>query len=432
MSDYMLLGPRFDWRHPLSRHAVRCFLAFTLVLIQVVAAGCANRPYQPNPDVLPSIMERAVMKQQGKIRVRVAVPGREETEALFGLPLYDRNVQPVWIEVVNNGDSELRFAPVGTDPLYVPPFEVAYTHRSGFSSAARSEIEAYLHQHSMRRHIEARQTGSGFVFTQLRPGTKGVNIDLFGPEKDDAYSFIFFLSVPGFKADHTRVDFDRLYADSERSSYDETGLRQALREMPCCAQGPEGGDFLNVVFIGDGNYVLQALLKAGWYERPARDRSRLDDTSNVSKLYGRIADAVFRKDVGGKTEVGELRLWLTPMMLGEQEVWIGDAIRFISGPDGPVALDSDMDDARNLVMQDIWYAQSLARLGWLQVMESVSIDQPRADSLGNEYFTDGMRVVLWPSRVPVSLLEVEYAEWDDPLSKPAVVDGSDVQQGLQR
>lgn len=119
------------------------------------------------------------MKQQGKVQVRVAVPGREETEALFGLPLYDRNIQPVWIEVVNNGDSELRFAPVGTDPLYVPPFEVAYTHRSGFSSADRSEIEAHLHQHSMRRNIEARQTGSGFVFTQLRPGTKGVNIDLF-------------------------------------------------------------------------------------------------------------------------------------------------------------------------------------------------------------------------------------------------------------
>lgn len=66
-------------------------------------------------------------------------------------------------------------------------------------------------------------------------------------------------------------------------------------------------------------------------------------------------------------------------------------------------------------------------------METVSIEQPRTDSLGNEYFTDGMRVVLWPSRVPVSLLEVEHAGWDDPLAKPArVVNGTDGQEGIQR
>jgi hypothetical protein len=106
------------------------------------------------------------------------------------------------------------------------------------------------------------------------------------------------------------------------------------------------------------------------------------------------------------------------MKLGEEPVWIGDIIRFINGPEGPVALDPDMDDARNFLMQDIWYAQALARLGWLKVLSPVPIDAPRLDALGNEYFTDGMRVVLWPSRVPVSLIEVEYAEWDDPLAKP--------------
>ena len=407
-----------------TRHfPVRCdfaawLVAFALALTLIGLTGCASKPYQTNPDSLQDIISRAEIKQQGTVQVRVAVPGPAETEALFGLPLYDRDIQPVWIEVVNRGDTELRFAPVGTDPLYVPPFEVAYTNRSGFSSRARSEMEHYLHEIVMGRRIAAGETRSGFVFTQARPGTKGVNVDLFGPESDDAYSFIFFVSVPGFAADHTRVDFEGLYADSDRLSYDENGLRKALQEMPCCAKGPQGKDFLNVVFIGDGNYVLQALLKAGWYERPAQERARVDATSNAAMLSGRTADAVFRKDVADTTAVGELRLWLTPMKLGEEPVWIGDIIRFINGPEGPVALDPDMDDARNFLMQDIWYAQSLAKLGWLKVLSPAPIDAPRLDALGNEYFTDGMRVVLWPSRVPVSLIEVEYAEWDDPLAKP--------------
>jgi len=420
----MLVKPCLAWHRQRQCDLAANFAAFALMLILAVLAGCASKPYQHDPGLLLDIIRRAEMKQQGKVQVRVSVPGPEETKAFFGIPLYDSQLQPVWIEVINRGDTELRFAPVGTDPLYVPPSEVAYTHRSGFSREARSEIELYLHQLAMPRRIEAGKTGSGFVFTQARPGTKGVNIDLFGPEKDDVYSFIFFVPVPGFTADHTQVDFDTLYAENDRSSYDENGLRQALQEMPCCASGPKGEDLLNVVFIGDGNYVLQALLKAGWYERPARDRARVDASSNASRLYGRIADAVFHKEVANTTGVGELRLWLTPMKLGAEPVWVGDVIRFINGPDGAVALDPDMDDARNFIMQDIWYAQSLARLGWLKMLPPVPFEEPRIDALGNEYFTDGMRVVLWPSRVPVSLLEVEYAEWDDPLAKPAG-DGND-------
>jgi hypothetical protein len=404
-----------------------------VLLTLVFVGGCAVKPYQPDPDRLEGITRRAEMQEQGDVQVRVAVPSPEETEALFGLPLYNRGIQPVWIEVVNGGDTELRFAPVGTDPLYVPPFEVAYTHRSGFSSQARSEMEFYLQEAGMTRRIRPGRSGSGFVFTQARPGTKGVNIDLFGPEKDDVYSFLFFVQVPGFEPDHAQVNFDELFAESDLVSYDEDGLRQALQEMPCCASGPKGEDFLNVVFIGEGDYVLQALLKAGWHERLARDRTRVDATSNASMLYGRIADAVFHKEVAGTSDVGELRLWLTPMKLGEDPVWIGDAIRFINGPEGPVALDPDMDDARNFIMQDIWYAQSLAKLGWLKVVAPIPIDEPRSDAMGNVYFTDGLRVVLWPSRVPISLLEVEYAEWDDPLGNLSRVgDGSaDEPGGLQ-
>ncbi len=387
-------------------------LGLTLLTIGGVS-GCIGKPYQPQPEKLQSIISRAEVQQEGDVRVRVSVPSPAETEALFGLPLYARRIQPVWIEVVNGGDTELRFALVGTDPDYVPPFEVAYTHRKGFSGEARSRMELYLYEHTMERRIEPGQSQSGFVFTEARRGTKGVAVDLFGPQKDKEYSFLFFVIVPGFKPDHAQVNFDKLFSESDLVSYDEEGLQQALRDMPCCATGPSGEDFLNVVFIGDGDHVLQALLRAEWYERLARERSRAEATSNASQLYGRIADAVFQKDRRGKGDSMELRLWMTPMKLGDDPVWIGDVIHFIKGPKGrPVALDPDLDDARNFLLQDIWYAQSMARVAWIKGMELVSVREPRSDSLGNNYFTDGFRIVIWPSPDPVSLLEVEYAAWD--------------------
>jgi hypothetical protein len=387
---------------------VACVVLMTLVGI----AGCAGKPYRPDPDQLEGIVSRAEVQKEGPVRVRVSVPSPEEAEALFGLPLYESGVQPVWIEVVNGGDSELRFAPVGTDPDYVPPFEVAYTNRTGYSGEARSRMERYLHQISMKRRIKTGRSASGFVFTAARPGTKGVTVDLFGPDKDDVYSFLFFVPVPGFQPDHAQVNFEELFAESQLTSYDESGLRRALEDTACCASGRQGDDFLNVVFIGDGDHVLQALLRAGWHERLARERSRVEATSNAVSLYGRIADAVFQRDTPRAGVSSELRLWMTPMTLGADPVWIGDVIHFIKGPDGPVGLDPDMDDARNFLLQKIWYAQSLARYGWLRSMEPIGIENPGSDALGNTYFTDGFRVVIWPSQTPVSLLEVESVAWD--------------------
>ena len=390
--------------------------ALNLALLTLGAvSGCIGKPYQPKPEQLESIIDRAEVQREGDIQVRVAVPSPAETEALFGLPLHARRVQPVWIEVVNGGNTELRFAPVGTDPDYVPPFEVAYTHREGFSGEARSQMELYLYERTLQRRIKPGQSQSGFVFTEARPGTKGVVVDLFGPHEDEEYSFLFFVTVPGFEPGHAQVNFEKLFSESDMVSYDEEGLAQALRDMPCCATGPSGEDFLNVVFIGDGDHVLQALLRAGWHERLARERSRAEATSNASRLYGRIADAVFQNDRLGKGDSIELRLWMTPMKLGEDPVWIGDVIHFITDLDGrPVALDPDLDDARNFLIQDIWYAESLAKVAWIQGMELVSVQEPRSDALGNNYFTDGFRIVIWPSPKPTFLLEPEGMAWDAP------------------
>ena len=390
----------------------------SLLVAALMLSACGGAPYQPQSEGMAAVEARAESQTMGDVRISVAVPSPEETETIFDLPLYDRGVQPVWLEVHNGGATDLRYAPVGTDPDYVPPFEVAYTQKSGFSGTARKEMQQYLYGNAMPRSIDAGEVRSGFVFTQARPGTKGVNIDLFGPEADDAYSFVFFVPVPGFVADHAQVKFETLYSSADLTTHDLAGLREALGALPCCASdqlGDRAGDPLNLVLVGDGDYVLQALLRAGWFERMAAERGSSDSSAEAAYLYGRTADAVFRKLRPGTDErSSELRLWMTPMQLGDQPVWVGDVIHFLAGPEGPVGLDPDIDYARDFFLQDLWYSQGLAKFAWLQGPNVVSIDQPRKDVMGGDYFTDGYRIVMWPSGTPISLLEADYVSWDNP------------------
>ena len=60
------------------------------------------------------------------IRVRTAVPSREETRERFGVNLYRRNIQPVWIEIENLRDEDAWFLPSGLDEAYFTPIETTY------------------------------------------------------------------------------------------------------------------------------------------------------------------------------------------------------------------------------------------------------------------------------------------------------------------
>jgi hypothetical protein len=77
-------------------------------------------------------------------------------------------------------------------------------------------------------------------------------------------------------------------------------------------------------------------------------------------------------------------------------------------------IDPDVDEGRNYLLQNVWYAQSLEQVGWMAGSGSVSIESARYDFNSLEYFTDGYRIVIWLSGEPVSLLETRKAAIDDP------------------
>lgn len=391
-------------------------LAATLALL---ASACATRPYRYEPIESVDFRSRAETHRSEGIQVTAAVPDAGESKSLFGVDVYARGIQPVWLEIENQGPERLRFAPVGTDPQYFSPIEVAYMHRSLFSKQGHLDMERRFHQIAMPRQIWPGETRSGWVFTHVSPGTKGFNVDLFSSRGLDT-SFTFFLDVPGFIPDHAAVDFQALYAPGEIRNLDLAGFRAALADVGCCTTnrgGSQSGLPLNVILVGEGEDVLQSLLRAGFYERT---RAVLPAVIEREQYWqGRPPDAVFRIKRSGAGDRNELRVWLAPMRVEGKPVWIGQITRYI----GRVTeigralldprLDPDLDDARFFILQIMWYSQSLERLAWQDTGEAVGIASGRTGFKGVAYFTDGFRIVIWPSGPPISMLEARNLGWED-------------------
>ena len=395
--------PRCD-RHVRLARLARC------AAVLLALAGCATRPYLPDPSVAEAVRIRAISQEQDGVRVSASVPNVSETEALFGIPLYERDIQPVWLQVENRTADALRFAPVSLDRSYFSPIEVAYMHRGGFSRGGKQAMERYLYDSALPRDIPAGAVVSGFVFTHASPGTKAFNAELFGIG-DAHYVFTFFVDVPGFRPDHAEVDFEALYGAEEVRTIDAQTLRTALEELECCttdASGEQPGPPLNVVIVGDGDDLLRALLRARWYETSRA----ADEGTRLSHWDGRPPDAIFRKSRDKAGERNELALWLSPVTVDGRDVWVGQAIHYLGSWFERSFRDPDVDDARFYLLQDLWYGQALSQHAWQDAGAPVPFDARQRDFTGDEYFTDGYRAVLWVSGEPVSLIDTRTLSWD--------------------
>jgi hypothetical protein len=259
--------------------------------------------------------------------VTAAVLSAEESEAVFGVPLYKKGIQPVWLEIENNDEGLVAFLPVGLDPDYFAPLEVAYVHRHRLSKNAEQHMERYFHEQTMNLYIAPGSVESGFVFTNQDMGTKSFNVDLIG-EDHQVRTFSFFIPVPGLKVSHREVEKQSLISKIPFVSYDSMeDLRKALESLPCCAKNQDGtkqGDPINLVIIGKGKDIHRALIRSNWDETAAVSESITEFSAifpwqfryapvKPFHLYGRHQDAAFRKSRSTVNERNQLRLWLSPI-----------------------------------------------------------------------------------------------------------------------
>ena len=400
---------------------------FAILLVFALSA-CSTVSYKHESLDRFGIEQRAVAKEQGAIRVRASVPGKVEAKQLFGIPVYDRGIQPVWLEITNNSAGRARFVMISVDQEYFSPLEVAYMHKKHFSKQGWMDMEEYLYATAMPRHIAAGETVSGFVYTNASAGTKSFNVDVYYSRKNEPEyeQFTFFLEVPGFVPDHAGVDFEGLYEASAIRELDSDGLRSALLEMPCCTTNRDGsgqGQPLNIVLVTEGAGILQSLLRAGWSETSYERDDNYLNSSNY--FFNRPPDAVFRKSRGKTktTERNELSLWLTPLHTDGKEVWIAQ-IKHAIGRRYEIneiffgsAQDPDVDDGRNFLLQNLWYSQTLEAFAYTKTGKVVAMEDPDVDFNNNPFFTDGIRIVMWLSGDPVALQDTRNMHWDVILEK---------------
>ncbi len=411
-----------------------------LWLLLFVGRFCVDLvwPYRPKPPEEVAFLAHAETQRTGPVRVTTSALGPNESRAVFGVELALYGIQPVWLEVENGDTLPLFYLQAGTDPEWFSPYEAYWLSRFRAPRDANRRLEDRFYQLQFRNPVFPGQTHAGFIYTRLDEGVKALDLDLVGIG-EVTYNFTFSVSVPGFRSDYSRIDFDTLYdPDSLVHVGTEEELRRVLEQLPCCAANRAGnavGDPLNLVLVGNPDDVFAALSRRGW--RPTEQtyaaaiwrtirsfvfRSRYQ-YSPVSPLYvfGRRQDIAGQKARGTVNLRNHARFWLTPIFFRGQTVWIGQisrdiGVRFILGlPPTTHKIDPDVDEARVGLIQDLAYSQALARFAFVKGVGGAPRDQPRSNLTDDPYFTDGLRAVLFFESRPRTLDEIRYVDWERPL-----------------
>ena len=377
----------------------------------------------------PAFMERAQTQLENGVSVTVAVPSAAETKEYFGLSLYQKNVQPVWLDVTNEREIPVQFLPVGLDSWYYTPIESAMLGAGRKADASRvKRFEA----EGMKIYIGPGERRSGFIFSRLDQGTKSFNVDFFA-RGNEHFGFTFFVPVPGLRMDHQDVDWDNLYSDEEIRDLDQAALIETLQQLPCCTtdKGAKGtGDPLNLVVIGTPDDVYYSFLRAGWDETEVISKGSLwrmgkafvarseNRYSPVSGLYvfGRPQDVALQKARDNIDERNHLRLWMSPYRYQGKPVWIGQisrdiGVRLTRKTITTHKIDPDVDETREYLVENLAYSQSLWKLGYVSGVGAASRAEPRGNLTGDPYYTDGLRVVLWVTGEPVSFSDIQGLDW---------------------
>lgn len=396
------------------------------LLTALLWGGCAA--YAPKPLTAESFQEQAVTQVIDGLRISATVLSAAETEELFGLPLYKKGIQPIWMEIENRTDERLWPQKVSVDRNYFAPLEVAYMHHSGYSKAARMEMDRFFHRHALNDFIASNTTHAGFIYTNLELGTKAFNLDVISEDRQ-VRTFTFLIPVEGLQVDHRAIDWTNLHASQKKNVFDrDQPFQEAIKALPCCtsdAKSARMADPINVVIIGKGIDVLYALLRSGWDETAAA--SSYQPTAQLPwefryqpvkplYLFDRPQDAAFRKSRSTLNERNQLRLWLSPFVYHGKDVWVGQISRIIRrSVFDSFVIESDVDEARTYLLQDLWYAQALMQYGYIRKTDVATIAQPRKSLHDDEYFTDGLCLVLWISSGPTGFSKVRFLEWDIPV-----------------
>ena len=133
---------------------------------------------------------RAVTRTEGGVRVSTAVLSADESATVYGVPLADESIQPVWIEVENREDRAYYLLSPGLDPNFFPASEASEAVRIGRVAGPESRARPALSPAGLpqpcpsRRHefgVRADEPRRGFQVRPDRPGLERAGKNLLDP-----------------------------------------------------------------------------------------------------------------------------------------------------------------------------------------------------------------------------------------------------------
>ena len=402
------------------------FWLFSLAMLVLFLQGCATtQPTSVDPLAYKS---RTKSITNEDVTVTVAVPTISEAQALYGVDLASKHIQPVWVKVKNDSDDIYWFLPSGLDPDYFFPSEAAFVFKTDNENFQKLKF---------KNPIGPGSTQSGFVLVNLDEGFKAIDIDLIS--RKEVKSFSFITADPEFKADFKLVNFETLYSTEDIINIeDEEELRKKLEELPSFttnADGDEYGDPLNLFLIGEPNDIVPALVRRNWHATEITWSRAIMRTiksflqgeryrySPISPLYvfGRPQDIGWQKARRTINERNHMRFWLSPIRFRGKKVFVGQISRDIgvkftlkSPTISTHVIDPDVDEARRYFVEDLAYSQAMAKIGYVKGAGVVNKEEPRVNLVGDPFYTDGFRAVLFFEPRPYTLSDINHLHWETP------------------
>jgi len=373
---------------------------FPLALL-LACAACASFE-QLGPCDAAAWRERSITGLEDGVRATAALVGADEIRSVFGVELGARGVQPVWLEIENGSDQPLFLFVSGVDPEYFAPLEIGHAFASHLSREDSARLQRHLSQLAFdhRAPIAPGTTVSGFLYTNQTAFTKVLDIDLLGPER--ATSITLFVPDPANREVAERfANAQSAFAESELVHLEsDERLREVLERLPCCALSAEGEHVapLNVVLIGRTDRVASTLQRRDYRARELAPLYVLDRPQI-------LAGTKQAQWVAAQPQT--VRLWATPYRYRADPVWLTLASSPRGGrfADDPAGIGPAGDDARDDVIEDLIYAQSVTKLGFVK-----GAGCPRAERAGVP--TDGLRALVILDERAVSLAEIGLFDWE--------------------
>jgi hypothetical protein len=400
--------------------------------------------YQPPTEPTSWAGEEQANEDRGSYTVGIAVPDFQAAHRFFGVSTYRRGIQPVHVRVANRSTTPIRLQMQAIDPHYFSPLEAAAAnHHSGIRQLLGYGLLAWISflplalllplrlwtGRSANRRMDDffRQAAfdlgpippgaehSGFVYTNLSLGTKSVPVQLLTTNGIERFNFT--IDVGGLNIDYLHRLPKMAHVATEQSNVDRDTLHHYLVNLPKATtnqSAKRSGDPVNLVVIGDLTTILASFsarwdlteaisLKTCWKTARAFLIGSEYRYSPVSSLYlfDRPQDIAWQRIRNSINERLHLRLWAAPIRFENQPVWVGQisrdiGVRFTWKTWNLTThrIDSDVDEARDYVLEDLLHARHLITAGYVDGVGGCSLSDARTNLTGDVYFTDGKRAVL--------------------------------------